>query len=54
VFDAVEQNNANTAGGYIERSGDEHLISGEGLISDGNALGDVIGHARRRYTDPDS
>jgi cobalt-zinc-cadmium resistance protein CzcA len=42
VFHAIEQNNANTGGGYIERAGDQYLISGEGLISDANGLGNVI------------
>lgn len=42
VFNAVERNNTNTGGGYIERSGDQYLIRGEGLISDTKDLADVI------------
>jgi cobalt-zinc-cadmium resistance protein CzcA len=42
VFNAVEQNNANAGGGYIERAGDQYLVSGEGLITDANALANVI------------
>ncbi len=34
VFDALEENNANAGGGYIERGAEQRLIRGEGLIGD--------------------
>ncbi len=34
VFDALEENNANAGGGYIERGAEQRLIRGEGLITD--------------------
>jgi cobalt-zinc-cadmium resistance protein CzcA len=33
VFEAIERNNANAGGAYIERSGEQLLIRGEGLIA---------------------
>ena len=33
VFEAIERNNANAGGAYIERSGEQLLIRGEGLIT---------------------
>jgi cobalt-zinc-cadmium resistance protein CzcA len=33
VFDALEENNANAGGGYIERGAEQRLIRGEGLIT---------------------
>ncbi len=38
VFSALEQNNANAGGGYIEHSGEQYLIRGEGLV---RSLGDI-------------
>ena len=32
VFEAVERNNRNVGGGYIEHAGEQYLIRGEGLI----------------------
>ena len=46
VFDAVEQNNANNGGGYIEHSGEQYLIRGEGLISGIRDLENIIVAAR--------
>jgi len=33
VFEAIERNNANAGGAYIQRSGEQLLIRGEGLVS---------------------
>jgi cobalt-zinc-cadmium resistance protein CzcA len=33
VFEALERNNANAGGAYIERAGEQYLIRGEGLVS---------------------
>jgi len=33
VFDAIERNNANAGGAYIQQSGEQLLIRGEGLLS---------------------
>jgi len=45
VFEAVERNNKNVGGGYIEHAGEQYLIRGEGLIGGLEALGNVVvGH----------
>ncbi|MBL4845943.1 MAG: efflux RND transporter permease subunit [Planctomycetes bacterium] len=45
VFEAIESNNRNVGGGYIEHAGEQYLIRGEGLIGDLPALADVVvGH----------
>ncbi|MCA8924419.1 MAG: efflux RND transporter permease subunit [Planctomycetes bacterium] len=47
VFEALERNNKNVGGGYIEHAGEQYLIRGEGLVGDLSALADVVvGHAR--------
>ncbi len=33
VFDALERNNANAGGAYVERAGEQYLIRGEGLAT---------------------
>ena len=33
VFDALRENNANAGGAYIERSQEQYVIRGEGLIT---------------------
>ena len=43
VFDAIEANNSNSGGAYIERSGEQLLIRGEGLVTNLDRL-DVIQH----------
>jgi len=42
VFEAVERNNRNVGGGYIEHAGEQYLIRGEGLIGDLEALAEVV------------
>ena len=45
VFAAVEENNRNVGGGYIEHAGEQYLIRGEGLIRNLDDLGRVVvGH----------
>ncbi|MDG3002164.1 efflux RND transporter permease subunit [Paludisphaera mucosa] len=42
VFAAVSRNNANSGGGYIERSGQQRVIRMVGLIGDLEALNEVV------------
>jgi cobalt-zinc-cadmium resistance protein CzcA len=42
VFQAVERNNANAGGAYIERNGEQYLIRGEGLIASLQDIGDIV------------
>jgi heavy metal efflux system protein len=45
VFKAIERNNRNVGGGYIEHAGEQYLIRGEGLVGDLDALSAVVvGH----------
>lgn len=45
LFSAIESNNRNVGGGYIEHAGEQYLIRGEGLVSDLAALRSVVvGH----------
>jgi cobalt-zinc-cadmium resistance protein CzcA len=32
IFEAIERNNANAGGAYIERAGEQYLVRGEGLV----------------------
>ena len=42
IFEAVEQNNRNVGGDYIEHAGEQYLIRGEGLISTLEELAAVV------------
>lgn len=42
VFEAVEKNNGNIGGGYIEKQADQYSIRGIGLIEDMNDLQNVV------------
>lgn len=42
LFRALEENNANAGGAYIERSGEQFLIRGEGLIGTLEDVGNVV------------
>ena len=42
IFEAVETNNRNVGGGYIEHAGEQYLVRGEGLISGLADLGKVV------------
>ena len=41
-FEALERNNANAGGGYIEQNGEQYLIRGEGLITSLDDIGDIV------------
>ncbi len=42
VFEAIQGNNRNTGGGYIEHAGEQYLIRGEGLVSSLRDLENVV------------
>ena len=42
VFAAIEKNNANAGGAYIEKNDEQYLIRGEGLISTREDIGDIV------------
>jgi cobalt-zinc-cadmium resistance protein CzcA len=50
VFTAIERNNANAGGAYIQRSGEQLLIRGEGLIANLNDLGSIVIASRHEGT----
>jgi cobalt-zinc-cadmium resistance protein CzcA len=42
VYNALEQNNANAGGGYIEHSGDQYVIPAEGLVKTTQDIGNIV------------
>lgn len=42
VTTALEQNNANAGGAYVEHNAEQYLIRGEGLITSADDIGDII------------
>ena len=42
VFEALEQNNANAGGGYIERAQEQYVIRGEGLVERVSDLDNIV------------
>jgi len=42
LFEAIEKNNANAGGAYIERAGEQYLIRGEGLVGDVRDLESIV------------
>jgi heavy metal efflux system protein len=46
LFTALEQNNATAGGGYLERSGEQLLVRGEGRIGSLDEIGDVLVETR--------
>ncbi|NVB80712.1 MAG: efflux RND transporter permease subunit [Kofleriaceae bacterium] len=42
VMKALERNNANAGGAYIERAGEQFLVRGEGLVSTLEDIGDIV------------
>jgi cobalt-zinc-cadmium resistance protein CzcA len=46
VYEALERNNANAGGGYIEHSGDQYVIPAEGLVKTTQDIGDIVVAAR--------
>ncbi|MGH7519439.1 MAG: efflux RND transporter permease subunit [Gemmatimonadales bacterium] len=42
VFEALERNNANAGGAYIQRNAEQYLIRGEGLVATLADVGDIV------------
>ena len=42
VFQALERNNGNAGGAYIEKSSEQYLVRGEGLISTPEDVGNIV------------
>jgi cobalt-zinc-cadmium resistance protein CzcA len=42
VVEALERNNANAGGAYIEQSSEQYLIRGEGLVTSRDDIGDIV------------
>jgi cobalt-zinc-cadmium resistance protein CzcA len=42
LFQALERNNANAGGAYIERNGEQYLIRGEGLVQSLDDIRDIV------------
>jgi cobalt-zinc-cadmium resistance protein CzcA len=42
LFEVIGRNNANAGGAYIEKSGEQYLIRGEGLIQSLEDVGDIV------------
>jgi len=42
LFEALERNNANAGGAYIEKNAEQYLIRGEGLVRTLEDLGDIV------------
>lgn len=42
LFEALERNNANAGGAYIEKNAEQYLIRGEGLIGTLQDIGDIV------------
>ncbi len=42
VVTALERNNANAGGAYLEQNGEQYLIRGEGLIASRDDIGDIV------------
>ena len=42
VVDALERNNANAGGAYIEENAEQYLVRGEGLITSREDIGDIV------------
>src|SRR3990167_7956948 len=42
VVEALENNNANAGGAYIEQNAEQYLVRGEGLLANADDIGDVV------------
>ena len=42
VFEAVEENNANSGGGYIEHNQEQYIVRGEGLVTTLEDMGNIV------------
>lgn len=50
VFQALERNNNNSGGAYIERNQEQYLIRGEGLVRSLNDIGNIVVATRNEGT----
>lgn len=50
VFEALEKNNSNSGGAYIERNQEQYLIRGEGLIKNLSDIGNIVVSTRSEGT----
>jgi cobalt-zinc-cadmium resistance protein CzcA len=50
VVDALEKNNANSGGAYVEQNAEQYLIRGEGLLASSDDIGDVVVRASEEGT----
>jgi cobalt-zinc-cadmium resistance protein CzcA len=42
IFSALERNNGNAGGAYIEKNGEQYLVRGEGLVGSLEDVGDIV------------
>lgn len=42
VFEALQRNNANAGGAYIEKNDEQYLVRGEGLVASLDDVGDIV------------
>jgi cobalt-zinc-cadmium resistance protein CzcA len=42
VVDALQRNNANAGGAYIEQNGEQYVVRGEGLVTSRDDIGDIV------------
>ena len=54
VFDALEANNENTGGSYIEKRFNTYFIRGEGLVKSISDIEKIVGKDGEWSADPDS
>ncbi|GIW42388.1 MAG: cation transporter [Candidatus Binatia bacterium] len=50
VFEAIERNNANAGGAYIEHAGEQYLIRGEGLVGRLSDIENIVVASRNQGT----
>jgi len=50
VFEALQRNNANAGGAYIEHAGEQYLIRGEGLVESLEDIGSIVVASRNEGT----
>ena len=50
VFDALERNNSNSGGGYIEHNQEQYVVRGEGLVGTLDDIGNIVVGATKNGT----
>ena len=50
VFEALQRNNANSGGGYIQRNQEQYLIRGEGLVESIEDINNIVVAAEKEGT----